>query len=259
MEPRALPVIIQGGMGIAVSDWRLARAVSRLGQLGVVSGTAIDSVFVRRLQDGDPHGDVRRAMEAFPLPGVAEQVLAKFFLPGGRPPGTPYSLLPLYRQTVDRAREALTVLAAFVEVYLAREGHDGLVGINLLTKIQFPNLPLLYGAMLAGVDFVLMGAGIPREIPGAIDQLVEHQPASLRLEVAGTPADTPDLLQFDPARALGRRASRPGAAQVRADRGQQLPRDHARAEGRRQDRRLHRRAANRRGAQCPAARRPVVQ
>jgi nitronate monooxygenase len=198
MEPRTLPVIIQGGMGIAVSHWRLARAVSRLGQLGVVSGTAIDSVLVRRLQDGDPLGDLRRAMAAFPLPGVTEQVLGKFFLAGGRPPGTPYSLLPLYRQTVDRAREALTVLAAFVEVYLAREGHDGLVGINLLTKIQFPNLPLLYGAMLAGVDFVLMGAGIPREIPGAIDQLVVHQPASLRLEVAGPPADTPDLLQFDP-------------------------------------------------------------
>ena len=198
MERRVLPEIIQGGMGIAVSHWRLARAVSRLGQLGVVSGTAIDSVLVRRLQDGDPHGDLRRAMAAFPLPGVAEQVLAKFFLAGGRPPGTPYSLLPLYRQTVDRAREALTILAAFVEVYLAREGHDGLVGINLLTKIQFPNLPLLYGAMLAGVDFVLMGAGIPREIPGAIDQLVVHQPASLRLEVAGPPADAPDLLQFDP-------------------------------------------------------------
>ena len=185
-------------MGIAVSDWRLARAVSRVGQLGVVSGTAIDSVLVRRLQDGDPDGDVRRAMSAFPMPGVAAQVLARYFRPGGRAPGTAYTLLPLYRQQVDQAREALTVLAAFVEVYLAREGHDGLVGINLLTKIQFPNLPLLYGAMLAGVDYVLMGAGIPREIPAAIDQLLEHQPATLRLEVAGPPTDAPDLLQFDP-------------------------------------------------------------
>lgn len=198
MQAQPLPRIIQGGMGIAVSDWRLARAVSRLGQLGVVSGTAIDSVLVRRLQDGDPQGHVRRAMAAFPLRGVADDVLAKFFLPGGRAPGTPYSLLSLYRQKVDRPREALTILAAFVEVYLAREGHSGLVGINLLTKIQFPNLPLLYGAMLAGVDFVIMGAGIPREIPGVIDRLMEHQPTSLRLDVAGPAADTPDLLQFDP-------------------------------------------------------------
>ena len=64
MKTRTLPLIIQGAMGIAVSDWRLARVVSRLGHLGMVSVTAIDSVLVRRLQDGDPHGNVRRAMAA---------------------------------------------------------------------------------------------------------------------------------------------------------------------------------------------------
>ncbi|MBT3687389.1 MAG: nitronate monooxygenase, partial [Actinobacteria bacterium] len=59
---RGLPLLIQGGMGVAVSDWRLARAVSLTGQLGVVSGTAIESVMVRRLQLGDPGGHTRRAM-----------------------------------------------------------------------------------------------------------------------------------------------------------------------------------------------------
>ncbi|MBT3687321.1 MAG: nitronate monooxygenase, partial [Actinobacteria bacterium] len=59
---RELPLLIQGGMGVAVSDWRLARAVSLTGQLGVVSGTAIESVMVRRLQLGDPGGHTRRAM-----------------------------------------------------------------------------------------------------------------------------------------------------------------------------------------------------
>ncbi|MCX5764611.1 MAG: nitronate monooxygenase, partial [Gemmatimonadetes bacterium] len=63
----ALPRIIQGGMGIAVSNWRLANAVSSRGQLGVVSGTAIDTVFVRRLQDGDIGGHMRRAMARFPI------------------------------------------------------------------------------------------------------------------------------------------------------------------------------------------------
>jgi nitronate monooxygenase len=38
----AHPIIIQGGMGIGVSHWPLARAVSSHGQLGVVSGTALD-------------------------------------------------------------------------------------------------------------------------------------------------------------------------------------------------------------------------
>ena len=40
----SLPTIIQGGMGAAVSDWRLANAVSSHGQLGVVSGTALDAI-----------------------------------------------------------------------------------------------------------------------------------------------------------------------------------------------------------------------
>src|SRR5689334_9103750 len=71
-EP-GLPAIIQGGMGIGVSGWKLARAVSQLGQLGVVSGTAIDTVLARRLEDGDPGGHVRRALAAFPLPQAATE------------------------------------------------------------------------------------------------------------------------------------------------------------------------------------------
>lgn len=188
MSRTALPGIIQGGMGIGVSNWRLARAVSLRGHLGVVSGTAIDSLFVRRLQDGDVGGHLRRAMAAFPLPEVAEAALRKYFLPGGRPDGTPYKMLSMYRQGASRAREQLNVLASFVEVWLAREGHPGAVGINLLTKVQLPNLAALYGAMLAGVQYVLMGAGIPREIPGVLDALARHERASLRLDVEGLAA-----------------------------------------------------------------------
>ena len=137
-----LPRIIQGGMGVGVSDWRLANAVSRLGELGVVSGTAIDAVLARRLQMGDPGGHMRRAMAAFPIPGVAEAALKRFFLPDGPAPGRPFAALSMHQQQVSKAREEFTVLSAFVEVYLAGEGHDGPVGINLLTKIQMPNLPL---------------------------------------------------------------------------------------------------------------------
>ncbi len=197
-QASALPAIIQGGMGIGVSGWRLARAVSQCGQLGVVSGTALDSVLVRRLQDGDEGGHLRRAMAMFPMPGVASDVLHRYFRPDGLPPGTPYKLLPMYRQRVSRAREELTMLANFVEVYLAREGHDGPVGINLLTKIQLPTLASLYGAMLAGVDCVLMGAGIPREIPAVLDGLAEHRPVTLRFEVEGLPVGATEHLRLDP-------------------------------------------------------------
>jgi nitronate monooxygenase len=195
----ALPRIIQGGMGIGVSNWRLANAVSRLGQLGVVSGVAIDSVLARRLQDGDPGGHMRRAMERFPIPQVASEALARYFRPGGRAPGTPYTPLPMYQQSVSRARDQFSVLASFVEVSLAREGHAGIVGINLLTKIQMGNLAFLYGALLAGVDYVIMGAGIPREIPGALDALAKHLPAQLRLELEDGAPGQAEYLRFDPA------------------------------------------------------------
>jgi len=47
-----MPRIIQGGMGIRISSWQLAREVSRQGELGVVSGTGIDTVIIRELQTG---------------------------------------------------------------------------------------------------------------------------------------------------------------------------------------------------------------
>lgn len=194
----ALPQIIQGGMGVAVSNWRLANAVSRAGQLGVVSGTGMDTVLVRRLQDGDPGGHMRRAMERFPIPAVAEEVLRRYFNSNGRPSGAAYKLLPMYKQVVSAARQRVTVLANFVEVSLAREGHDGLVGVNLLTKVQMPNMASLYGAMLAGVNVVLMGAGIPREIPGVLDAFAEHRPATLRFDVDGLGRGETELLSFEP-------------------------------------------------------------
>ena len=70
------PKIIQGGMGVGVSNWRLAQTVSRLGQLGVVSGTALDSLFVRRLADGDFGGHMRRGLDAFPFPDMAKRIWA---------------------------------------------------------------------------------------------------------------------------------------------------------------------------------------
>jgi nitronate monooxygenase len=192
------PRIIQGGMGIGVSSWQLARAVSQLGQLGVVSGTAVDTVMIRRLQDGDEGGHVRRAMRQFPIPDLSEYMLRRYYIPAGRRGHVPYKLLPVYRKSVTLARQQMTIMANFVEVWLAKEGHQGVVGINLLTKVQMPNLASLYGAMLAGVDYVLMGAGIPREIPGVLDAFAEHRVARLKLDVEGPAGEGLDELVLDP-------------------------------------------------------------
>jgi NAD(P)H-dependent flavin oxidoreductase YrpB (nitropropane dioxygenase family) len=182
------PVIIQGGMGVAVSSWRLARAVARTGQLGVVSGTALDVVIARRLQDGDPGAHVRRALDHFPVPAMAERVRLRYFRNGGRDPGQPYKATPQLTLKPGRQALELSVVANFAEVWLAKEGHDGLVGVNFLEKIQLATASAAYGAMLADVDYVLMGAGIPARIPHLLDQLAEHSPAQLALHVEGASA-----------------------------------------------------------------------
>ncbi|MCC6228315.1 MAG: nitronate monooxygenase [Phycisphaerales bacterium] len=201
------PTIIQGGMGVGISNWVLAKAVSSRGQLGVVSGSVLDTVFIRRLQDGDSGGHLRRALRRFPVPSIAEAALTKYLKPEGRQPGQPYARLPLFGAKLTQDREDLLVLAHFAEVYLAKEGHGGIVGLNLLEKVQMVTLPSLYGAILAGVSHVLMGAGIPASIPGALDKLSNHLPASLPLDVADR-GDHAYSVEFDPTRfALSSRIS----------------------------------------------------
>ncbi len=193
------PKIIQGGMGVGVSNWRLANAVSKLGQLGVVSGTALDSLFVRRLNEGDPGGNVRRGLDAFPFPEMAQRVWDEYYIPGGKAATVPYALPPMHQRRDIRKVVELCIVSNFVEVYLAREGHKNPVGINFLEKVQMPHLSSIFGAMLAGVGYVLMGAGIPLHIPGVLDALAGLRPAQYHLAVTGAAQDTDTAMNFDPA------------------------------------------------------------
>ncbi|MCP3915858.1 MAG: nitronate monooxygenase [bacterium] len=196
---RALPTIIQGGMGAGVSDWRLARSVSLAGQLGVVAGTALDLILIRRLQIGDACGSMRRALDHLPLPGVAQRIIDRYFVPGGKPPAKRFAAKPILSAAPGKPLLELLIASNFAEVFLAKEGHDHPVGINYLEKIQLPTLPSLFGAMLAGVDYVLMGAGIPIAIPEAIERLAAGRPAELRLDVRDAAAGCDFRTHFDPA------------------------------------------------------------
>lgn len=201
---RTLPKVIQGGMGVGVSSWVLARAVAMEGQLGVVSGTALDSVMLRRLQNGDPGRHIQEAIKAFPFPEVGERIYQKYFISEGKGPMDSFRRPPMPLIHPSRESEELYVLSNFVEVYLAKRGHSGLVGVNYLYKIQLGMLPSLYGAMLAGVDYVLIGAGIPRDIPHALDQLALHEPAEMRLQVVGMESGDDFRTTFTPQTNFGR-------------------------------------------------------
>lgn len=195
------PKIIQGGMGVGVSNWRLAQAVSKLGQLGVVSGTALDQVFVRRLADGDKDGNMRRGLDAFPFPEMARRLWQEYFVPGGKSPEAPYPTTPMHQRVEPRKLIELCMVANFVEVFLAREGHKNPVGINFLEKVQLPHLSSIYGAMLAGVGYVLMGAGIPLHIPGVLDAFAAQHSSEYKLAVTGAVQGQGEdtMMHFDPA------------------------------------------------------------
>lgn len=107
-------------MGIAVSGWGLARKVSELGEFGVVSGTGIDTVVVRELQEGDPHGRIR-AFRKYPDQETVDYLLDKFYVEGGIPNGKPYKLLPGHRFKPTTLSQRILSAAAFSQVFLAKK------------------------------------------------------------------------------------------------------------------------------------------
>jgi nitronate monooxygenase len=197
------PVIIQGGMGAGVSDWRLARAVSLTGQLGVVSSTALDTIFARRLMNGDPGGHMRRGLALFPFPAMAERVLERYYVAGGKAADKPFRVLPMLARVNSREATELLIVSNFVEVALAREGHTNPVGVNCMEKLQLPLLASLYGAMMAGASHILMGAGIPLKVPGVLDAFAAGHAASYPLSVTGAQESDDCLMRFDPQEFFG--------------------------------------------------------
>ncbi len=201
-----IPEIIQGGMGVGVSDWCLAGEVAGDGGLGIVSGTAADVVMARRLQDGDVDGAMRYALEHFPDQKIANKIINDYYLPDGRRLNQPYKNVPMttFKPYDLGLVEDLNMAAAFAEVWLAKNlastsgRQPGMVGINLLTKLQLPTFSALYGAMLADVDCVVMGAGIPKDIPQAIENIANRQPAKTKFYVTGSGVE--NEIVFDPAK-----------------------------------------------------------
>ena len=167
-------------MGVHVSGHRLARTVAMAGGLGVISGTGLDGVYARLLQDGDR--GARWGIEQFPDQAIAERLLARHFKPEGRGRQAVRQPAQVDHRSADgstarepRGAAGARVASAFAEVTRAKHHHDGVVGINVLRKIALPIPATIYGAMLAGVDVVLTGAGSPDEMPRLLDALARHE------------------------------------------------------------------------------------
>src|SRR5260370_91772 len=75
---------------------------------------------------------------------AAKRILDRFFIEGGKAANVQFRAKPVPTLKPTGFATELIVAANFVEVFLAKEGHQGLVGINLLEKIQLPTLPSLF-------------------------------------------------------------------------------------------------------------------
>ena len=224
--------LIQGGMGVYVSNWRLAQAVA--GQqpgvtAGTVSGTALDVVYVRLLQLGDPGGHLRRALGAFDARfgvEIGKKIIERYYIEGGKAPaerfkyGPPQTVHALdgsrifsleagqttpVTLSVDEELIELLIATAFAEVWLAKQGHNGCIFINFLNKVELPLLYCMYGAMLAGVDGVVVGAGNPEGLPAACTRLAQHHPVTGELPVLYRDSGESFHLHFDPRSIAGGR------------------------------------------------------
>ena len=224
-------------MGVHVSNWRLARAVAmeRPGETaGTISGTALDVVYARLLQLGDPGGHARRALGALDATfgcDLGARIRERYFIAGGKAPDTPFKGVPMHllraqsggtsfpmpadeggrvALTLDEETVELLIATGFAEVWLAREGHAGKIFINFLNKIELPLVYALYGAMLAGVDGVLVGAGNPEGLPAICSRLAEHRAVSRSVSILYREAGEHFDIAFDPAQvAHGRLARSP--------------------------------------------------
>ncbi len=229
--------LIQGGMGVYVSNWRLARTVAmqRLGEtVGTVSGTALDIVYVRLLQLGDPGGHARRALQALDnMFGVTigRRICDRFFIEGGKAPNDRFRSAPMQivrtldgrksfplpngkpvsvPLTLDEDVIELLIATGFAEVWLAKEGHAGKIFINFLNKVELPLIYVLYGAMLAGVDGVVVGAGNPEGLPALCRQLTTHAAVTHEISVLYRKTGEEFQIIFDPKQiAEGKLATRP--------------------------------------------------
>ncbi len=123
---RLLP-IVQGGMGIGVSAHRLAGSVAKLGGVGTIS-----SVDLRR-----HHPDLMERTQGLP-PGDGARV----------------------------AIDAANLEALSREIALARTVADGrgLLAINVMRAVT-AYAPSLTRAMECGIDAVVVGAGLPLDLP----------------------------------------------------------------------------------------------
>jgi len=141
---RLLPVV-QGGMGVGISAHRLAGSVAALGAVGTIS-----SVDLRR-----HHPDLMERTHEI-APGAAGTAAAK--------------------QAIDAAN--LEALEREIRAARALSGGRGLLAVNVMRAIS-AYAPQVQRALQCGIDAVVVGAGLPLDLP----DLAQDHPRALLVPI----------------------------------------------------------------------------
>ncbi|VTU36135.1 putative enoyl-[acyl-carrier-protein] reductase II [Variovorax sp. PBS-H4] len=142
---RTLLPIVQGGMGVGVSAHRLAGSVAALGAMGTIS-----SVDLRR-----HHPDLMARTRDL-APGEAATQRAK--------------------QDINAAN--LEALAREIRAARERAGGRGLLAINVMRAVG-EYAPSVTRALECGIDAVVVGAGLPLDLP----ELAQDHPGALLVPI----------------------------------------------------------------------------
>ena len=142
---RTLLPIIQGGMGVGVSAHRLAGSVAALGAMGTIS-----SVDLRRL-----HPDLMERTREL-APGAAATAAAK--------------------AAINEAN--LEALTREIRAAQALSAGQGLLAINVMRAVSEYG-PSVTRALECGIDAVVVGAGLPLDLP----ELAQDHPKALLIPI----------------------------------------------------------------------------
>ncbi|HAH05290.1 MAG TPA: 2-nitropropane dioxygenase [Elusimicrobia bacterium] len=203
--------IIVGGMGADISSVELVGAVAShpCGRMsGSLSAVALADIYARRLQLGDVGGEIRRAFDAFvkvvpTLTKDIDRLYKTYYIQGGKSASALFRGLSMKGLEPPRDVQILTIAATFSHIWRTKRLAPGRpVGINFLRKIERVMVYGLYGAMLAGADWIVVGAGDPSDIPGLLDKLAAHEAVELPMQVATVPLGTYKI-RFDPKDIVG--------------------------------------------------------